>query len=106
MSVANTEPRFKSCPICDAVFIGWSCDYSRPHSIEYDGAILSPLLAGRTVVEHEVVPDPLGLVLEPCGCHVSPKEWQLCQTARSYWFARPNEVEAQILAVMAEEAKR
>lgn len=104
--MANAEPLIKGCPICGAVFIGWSHDYIRPHSIEYDGAILSPLLAGRRVVEYDVAPDPLGWVLEPCGCHVSPKEWQLCQTARSYWFARPDEVEAQILAVMAEEAKR
>jgi hypothetical protein len=94
-----------TCPTCGAAFIGWSHEWSQPNPIEYDGSVLSPLLAGRAVVEHPAA-ELIAWVLEPCGCRVSPKEWQLCQTARSYWFARPDEVEAQILAVMAEEATR
>lgn len=93
------------CPVCGVPFTGWSYDHTRPDPIEYDGVVLSPLLAGRTVVEYPTA-ELLAWALEPCGCRVSPADWTLCATALSRWFARPDETDATILATMAEEASR
>jgi hypothetical protein len=79
------------CPTCGADFTGWTSDYTQVESFQCDGAALSPVLAGRTVVEHST-PELLAWVLEPCGCRVSPDEWQMRQTVDALWFARPGDV--------------
>lgn len=97
--------RVMGCPTCGTAFTDWAYDHTRPDPIEYDGGRLSPVLAGRTVIDHPTAA-LLAWVLTPCGCRVSPDEWALCQTACSAWFARPDEAEAAILAAMAKEAVR
>lgn len=92
------------CPICGASFTGWSYDHTRPDPVEFDGGWLSPVLAGRTVMDHPPV-ELLAWVLKPCGCRVSPDDWTLCATVSSRWFARPDDAEATILATMAEETR-
>lgn len=104
MASSEALTRVTGCPLCGASSTGLTYDHTRPDPIEYDGGWLSPVLAGRTVVDHPPS-ELIAWVLKPCGCRVSPDEWTLCQTASSVWFARPDEAEATILATMAEEAR-
>jgi hypothetical protein len=89
----ETPTKVKGCPICGAAFTGWSSEVAQDESFEYDGGALSPLLAGRTVVEMPTA-EVVALLLRPCGCRVPVDEWQLCQTVDRCWFARPGDVEA------------
>lgn len=96
----STTGRVQCCPMCGAQFTGWCHETTQDDPIEYDGSVLSDVLAGRTVIE---IPTAVvvALILNPCGCRVPSDEWQLCMVPGAWWFARPDDVEGTIRRALA-----
>jgi hypothetical protein len=90
----------QTCPLCGLPFTGSTREAGQPPPVTFDGGQLHPVLAGRPVTEH-FMEQFVALILDPCGCRIPTKDWELCMVGKKAWFARTADVGPQIRAVLA-----